>query len=267
MRTVKQKVTPGAARLILQTKNTNNRTLNKATVSSFARAISEGRWGLTHQGIAFYEDGTLADGQHRLAAIAQADIPVETLVTYDVSRDTTLMVDTGRSRNTADVIKISGQADWLTKKMLSVVSVVFMVEKASAEEMVILGEHIKESLLFMDQVFYKNIKGASAPLRAAIALAHYHGEDEVRLMEFVEMFYSGFVSRDEDTAVIRLRDYLLTAPHSRGSTERMLDLSRCQNAIYKFCHHEPMRVLRVLANLNYPRLKVDGIIKTDGVLI
>lgn len=267
MRIVRETITPSAAKVILQTKNNHNRNLNQKTVSALARAITEGRWRVTHQGIAFYDDGTLADGQHRLAAVAQSGVPIEVMVTYGASKDTAMMVDTGRARNTSDVIKISGQADWITKKMLPTIPIAFVVDKTSAEEMVILAEHIKDSLLFMDQVFYKNIKGASAPLRAAITLAHYHGEDELRLMEFVEMFYSGFINNEEDTAVIRLRDYLMTAQHSRGSTERILDLNRCQNAIKKFCKHEPMKALRVLSSLPYPRLKVDGIIKTDGVLI
>jgi hypothetical protein len=51
--------------------------LSKRTVRDFAEAMRRGDWRLTHQGIAFDASGALVDGQHRLAAIVEADVPVE----------------------------------------------------------------------------------------------------------------------------------------------------------------------------------------------
>lgn len=56
--------------------NTNNRDLRPLDVLYLKQCILSGNWRVTHQGIAFYADGELADGQHRLNAIADAGVGV-----------------------------------------------------------------------------------------------------------------------------------------------------------------------------------------------
>src|SRR4051794_41732082 len=89
--------------------NTSNRPLSKATVRSVAEAMRRGDWLVTHQGIAFDTRGVLVDGQHRLAAIVEADLPVELSVFTDVEPDTFDVLDTGKRRNAADVLAIEGE--------------------------------------------------------------------------------------------------------------------------------------------------------------
>src|SRR5947199_10315040 len=64
--------------------NTANRPLSNRTVREFAAAMRRGEWRVTHQGIAFDTTGALVDGQHRLAAIVEADLPVDVTVFTDV---------------------------------------------------------------------------------------------------------------------------------------------------------------------------------------
>lgn len=71
--------------------------------------MSRGDWKVTHQGIAFSIGGVLVDGQHRLAAIVEADIPVEMTVFTDVNEGTFDVLDTGKSRNAADVLALEGE--------------------------------------------------------------------------------------------------------------------------------------------------------------
>jgi hypothetical protein len=59
---------------------------------------------VTHQDIAFDSNGVLVDGQHRLAAIIEADLPVEMTVFTDVEPDNFDVLDTGEKRNAADVL-------------------------------------------------------------------------------------------------------------------------------------------------------------------
>jgi len=82
--------------------NTNNRKKRPSTVKKYARAMRDGAWKLTHQGIAFDEDNRLLDGQHRLEAIVQSGATVEMLVCFDVSRDVFAFIDDGAIRNSAD---------------------------------------------------------------------------------------------------------------------------------------------------------------------
>lgn len=101
-------ITPAKAAEMLEA-NTSNRSLSKATVLAYAEAMGRGEWQVTHQGIAFDNEGVLRDGQHRLAAIVEADQPIELMVFTDVEPETFDVLDTGKRRNAADVLAIEGE--------------------------------------------------------------------------------------------------------------------------------------------------------------
>jgi hypothetical protein len=103
-----QAVTPKKAAEWLDA-NTTNRPISKSVVRGFAEAMSRGDWVVTHQGIAFDTDGVLIDGQHRLAAIVEADVPIELTVFTEVATDTFDVLDTGKRRNAADALAIEGE--------------------------------------------------------------------------------------------------------------------------------------------------------------
>jgi hypothetical protein len=103
-----QTVTPKKAAEYLEA-NTANRPLTKRTVREFAEAMRRGEWRVTHQGIAFDTTGALVDGQHRLAAVVEAAIPVDLTVFTDVPVGAFDVLDTGKRRNAADVLAIEGE--------------------------------------------------------------------------------------------------------------------------------------------------------------
>jgi len=71
MQITRMNVTPEMAQSWLDAANTGNRTMTRRVVSKYADDMIAGRWIDTHQNaIAFYDDGSLADGQHRLGAVA-----------------------------------------------------------------------------------------------------------------------------------------------------------------------------------------------------
>ena len=78
-------ITPEMAREWLKKNMHNNRPVLKATVHNYARQMRCGTWNLTHQGIAFDQNGELVDGQHRLSAIIEANVPVKMNVTYGLN--------------------------------------------------------------------------------------------------------------------------------------------------------------------------------------
>ena len=87
----------------------HDRPVSKAVVRSFAQAMRRGEWMVTHQGIAFDTRGVLVDGQHRLAAIIEADRPVELTVFTEVGEGTFDVLDAGKRRSAADVLAIEGE--------------------------------------------------------------------------------------------------------------------------------------------------------------
>jgi hypothetical protein len=120
-----QTITPAKAAAMLAA-NTSNRPLSKAVVRSFTDAIRRGEWMVTHQGIALDTDGVLIDGQHRLAAVVEADQPVDMLVMTGVDAGTFDVLDIGKRRNAADVLAIEGEKS--TSMLAAMVRTVWLYE-------------------------------------------------------------------------------------------------------------------------------------------
>jgi hypothetical protein len=94
--------------------NTQNRTLRKPTVDAYVRDMRNGDWKLNHQGVAFFADGILMDGQHRLTSIVNAGVTVDLVVSTGWPRDKATVrtktmdtVDRGANRSIADALGLS----------------------------------------------------------------------------------------------------------------------------------------------------------------
>ena len=99
-------VTPQMAQAYLE-HNLNNRTLSRWQVNKHAYAMSAGDWQLSDS-IKFDTYGRLIDGQHRLAAIMQADVTVPMFVVRGLDPSAQDVIDTGRPRSAADAMQIHG---------------------------------------------------------------------------------------------------------------------------------------------------------------
>lgn len=110
MRTQVIEVTPELAEQYLA-KNESNRHLSRLRVASYADDMKNGRWKFNPNPIVFDVDGKLADGQHRLAAIIKAGIPVKMLVMFDAPIESKDIIDFGKPRTSGDVLKIDGYPD------------------------------------------------------------------------------------------------------------------------------------------------------------
>jgi hypothetical protein len=84
MKTQIQKITPSIASQILADRNRKNRKLVRAVSEQYAAEMKAGRWALTHQGIAFDDEGNLIDGQHRLYAVVLSGVSIDMMVTTDI---------------------------------------------------------------------------------------------------------------------------------------------------------------------------------------
>jgi hypothetical protein len=98
-------ITPQLAATWLNRANRDNRKIRLGWVSHLVEVIKRGEFKLSHQGIAFSKTGRLLDGQHRLMAIAEAEIPVTMVVTSDVDEDTFSTLDIGARRSFSDMYK------------------------------------------------------------------------------------------------------------------------------------------------------------------
>lgn len=100
-------ITPEKAAEYLE-KNTNNyRRLNKHKVAVYAEDIRTGNWETNGESVVFGEDGILKDGQHRLAAVVEANKPIMVVVVRGVDNSIGTY-DVGMGRTIAQIAKAEG---------------------------------------------------------------------------------------------------------------------------------------------------------------
>lgn len=103
-------VDPATAARWLAEKNTKNRNITLARVDGYARIMIAGQWRAdTGEPILFAQNGTLIDGQHRLAAVVKADRPVSMLVLRGCANDSFEIIGQARPRSGRDVFSINGE--------------------------------------------------------------------------------------------------------------------------------------------------------------
>jgi len=101
-------ITPEDAAQLLDA-NGSNRPLNEAHVKRIARQILDGKWRFNGDTIKISSTNDILDGQHRLWAIMEAKIPVETIVVRGIEPDAFATIDTLRKpRSGSDVLALLG---------------------------------------------------------------------------------------------------------------------------------------------------------------
>lgn len=101
-------ITPKRAMELLEA-NKLNRPITQAHVNRIAAQITKGLWKFNGDTIKIAENGDVLDGQHRLWAIAEAGIAVDTIVVYGIDRDAFATIDTIRKvRSGADILSLCG---------------------------------------------------------------------------------------------------------------------------------------------------------------
>ena len=85
-------ITPEIAQVWLE-KNTNNRTIRQMVVDRYADEMCSGAWKLNAETIKFSRDGTLLDGQHRLWAVVESKVTIQSFVARGISADALQTID------------------------------------------------------------------------------------------------------------------------------------------------------------------------------
>ena len=241
-------VTPEMARQWLEG-NVHNRTIRDSVVHRYAEDMKTGRWGLTHQGIAFDGDGRLIDGQHRLWAIVESDTSVWLMVSRDVPESTQQYIDEGVPRSAVDVLKLADpDSSTSNYKMATarrmLIGTRTQVITSRSELIAFYQKHERAVMFAVDDAFGgKRVNRVNpACVAAVVARASYH-EDKDRLREFGAATLSGMPKSDKDTCAILLRNWLLGGGQDRGIrlSRDMLIYGKAQRAVLGFLRGEIMR--------------------------
>lgn len=112
-------LSPTVCALIFTNNNAHNRDWRVEGAKSareYERRMKLGQWRFNNQGIGFYKDGQLEDGQHRISGAALANFTLRTVVTFGIDRSSISTVDDGLGRHGADASMLDGINDPTTKE-------------------------------------------------------------------------------------------------------------------------------------------------------
>ncbi|MCR4331465.1 MAG: DNA sulfur modification protein DndB [Sulfuricaulis sp.] len=103
-------LTPALARVLLE-RNDANRKLSPFFIDAYARDMEHGAWRFNGEPVIISDDGKLNDGQHRCAAVIEANTAITVPLVIGVSRDTRTTLDQGRIRTAGDYLAMEGHID------------------------------------------------------------------------------------------------------------------------------------------------------------
>lgn len=206
-------VTPTMAETWLNANNTN-RSMRDGVVEQYANDMKAGRWTQCITPIAFYEDGDLADGQHRLWAVADSGTTQRFIIMRGLSREDGLNIDTGLGRSVVDNGRISGLDPNLSSAIVACARAIAHgmpsgPRMSNAQKLAFVAEHRAAAEWAISHVPHtKNI--CNSAVLAAVARAWYVETDHERLDKFCKVLGTGFSDGDADSAAIAMRNHLLS---------------------------------------------------------
>lgn len=254
----KERITPAQATKYLN-QNQGNRKLREGYVERLAEDMRRGNWTECMAPIVFYEDGTIADGQHRLWAIVESETAQEFYIGHNLTRASGLNLDTGMGRSLIDNARISGADLSLSHQLVSAAMFYEKGErpsKGSSPAMKIAS--VQKFRAPIEWAISHGPVGKgfrNSAVLCAIARAYAAGENPDRLMMFSKVMASGFGEGKEDSAAIAMRNYIMTRKAVIANAEYHEFFLKLQNAIWYFIRRRSLNVIRNIDTEAYPLKK------------
>lgn len=258
-----ERITPDIAKKMLEG-NIRNRSLSKGTVSAYADDIIADNWDEeTGSAICFDKNGLLRDGQHRLASIIKANVPLNTWVCRNVTSDG--IYDSNRRRTNVDQIKIKCpdlESIYKSNRYVSVARILVAYSRkeslrrkntVTASEIIdFTNEHKEELNAFFSAIpVTRSVPKISvAVVIASLYSAYAYGIDINKIEYFYNVLCDGVGKSEKDASIIAYRDYLLRLDRNLDST--IPDIARCQYALKKYLTGSCSRRTYAPNSLVYP---------------
>ena len=208
-----QLVTPDMARVLL-VKNKVNRKPSEVNVNFLAKQMLEGNFKKTGQTIQISKSGNLLDGQHRLLAIIKSNITVELNFCDGLDDEIFDVIDTGKSRTTADIFSVQGYKN--PGELSSAITNLLQIKAGSRNVQKVSNsknlDFVKDNpeLPEIVNLCHKENRKFKSLSTGAIAAIYYtfsklHHEDAET---FFDKYYSG-VGMENSDVVLMLRNKLM----------------------------------------------------------
>jgi len=102
---------PTIAALVFVNANGVNRGLSVARIRNYCDDMKRGEWRKNHQGVAFYSNKRMADGQHRMAAVAISGTTQTMLLVNGMEEDSIDTVDRSTRRTAGESLVMKGMGN------------------------------------------------------------------------------------------------------------------------------------------------------------
>lgn len=244
-------ITPAIATAWLNA-NEGNRRLDWNYIAQLARDMKAGQFACTHQGIAFDTQGRLIDGQHRLWAILEAEVPVRMRVFYNESPESTIHIDGNHPRRAADRMTLGRslgtvRSDELATLRAMLGGIAMAAKRRTVyEEMPLLERH-REAIHFVHEHLPATRPAgiANCMTRGAVARAWYCISDDHLLERFCEVLRNGASSGEREHIVVQLRNQLIELRNnSITQAVRQRQYALTTRALSGYVHGETLNILR-----------------------
>ncbi len=250
-------ITPEMAAFLLAT-NTKNRKISRGTVDAYASDIKAGRWTVgTGTAISIDEDGVLRDGQHRMAAIVQANRGIPMWVCRNVSKDG--IYDNNRKRTTVDQVSIlRPDLDGVYKSHRYITIAKRIINKGdrrtvSPQEVINFTNKHKKDLdgFFLQMPQSTPAKVGVAVIYLALFTAYMSGVSIKDIKDFYEILKTGMTDNPIGFPVIAYRNYIIN--NEKPSPITTIDeIIKCQYALKKYLTKSESKSLRYPKDLLWP---------------
>jgi hypothetical protein len=247
------KITPEIADRILSKHHIDyNRKKKENATRKYAKDMAHERWILTHQAIAFLQDGRLFDGQNRLQACINSGVPFKVMVVFSLPTEAALVTDKGSVRSVCDSSRFTGQD--LTQTDASVVRLACFPRgrEATDQEVLRAADAINDALNFQKEHMPTHVKHVTlAFLRAAVVRAWYEVPHD-RLAQFCDCMSTGTISGPSDSAARALLRHLLQQQVNLGNHTAPDYMRRAMSVIKHFAAGDKMDRVQPVSGDVYP---------------
>ena len=237
-------------------RNTSNRKLRDGWVEKYASDMLAGKWTECIVPIVFYENGDIADGQHRLWAIIESGTTQRFFVLHGLSREAGLNIDTGGSRTLVDNARISGLNADITNEMTAAARALESGTRTSSSmsnsSLLTLVEKHREALKWVCAHGPRGKGLRNQCVLAAVARAWYHTDDKEKLARFCQVVSTGMMQDGGESAAVALRNLFLMNRNVHLNQLFREHFLLAQAAVKAFMHSRPITRLRTPAEEPYP---------------
>jgi hypothetical protein len=264
-----QLISPETAKLMLF-EPAKNRSLKHGMIARFVHDMLQGKWRVTHQGIAFNTKGQLIDGQNRLHAVIKSNVAVWMLVVRGCEDSSMLSLDSGTVRSMPDQMRLNEVALTMPSgaeipsvacdsqrvtALHNLESQSWKGHKLSPDATIALIQRYNAGLTWARQHF-KNGTPKKKPWNNASVvggLVYAYPFNPLEVDKFVDILIGRKTNVPSDDPAHVLREWLRDFDSSSGEANKVLQLRGTMWALYCHLNHTPINAKKMRApTLNSP---------------